>query len=920
MRLFCCVQTIQIIVFGLFIDSVFLTIHIQQNGYKGIVVSISDKVSEDQLLLSTIQTWLTEASHKMYIATKYHVYLKEITIIIPSTWSNNGAYSYISSSIAKNAHVKIGEYPDYKSPFARTYGKCGKEGLYIHFTTDLVKAGDSGGYGNLGIVFTHEWGHYRWGIFDEYPTVRENDQLVKFYQYDGKYEPVRCITNMEGDIYDLKNRGECSVDNNGKPDHNCHFRPHSDHRATAKASIMGHAYIKTMSMFCDGESSDPATYHNRFAPNNQNTRCSGRSAWEIMRQHSDFKNTVPSSATANTVPTFRILQVTQQHKICLVVDVSGSMGSEIRQTRDNMASLIKYGLPNNSYVGIVKFSSTATLVKGLTLISTDGDRSTLVSYLPTTTGGSTSIGAGLQTAYEALSSNGNVNGSIIYLATDGQENAPPSIADVQPTLLSNGITVHSLAISNAADPKIQDLAFASGGKSYFYSASSANSTALLDALTEPFKDLSSDALIRIKSVHVDTKDQNGVFEEKFYIDGTVGRETVVQLIAENLRDVNLTVSHEDDVYTIIGASSDVGGIAVKIPGIAGIGEYMIWITSSINRVVGTISIQSRARTINADVIQTDVMTEISNFNFTSNLPFPLYVSVLRGANPVIRATVIANIENQNGQSSSLLLKDNAVGADVEAGDGIYSGYILPNLITANGRHSIKVIIAGYNAAVVISKPVSTALSEAYGEVELQEESIGQFMRVNLANEVVVSNYVQSDSDVDVIPPSPILTLHLRKVDTDNNTFTLGWTAVGDDFDTGTAIAYDFRISADYTKITTFPDQQEVLHSEQIPNEAGSEESFSFKLNKEGTHSTYFVIVRAIDDFNNTGDISNVVTVSVITDPSWLKEKPSIWSSGFRSTFLIGISAGVALILIVVLVSCVIYVRKRRGGGSSKGSV
>lgn len=67
-----------------------------------------------------------------------------------------------------------------------------------------------------------------------------------------------------------------------------------------------------------------------------------------------------------------------------------------------MASLIKYGLTNNSYVGIVKFSSTATLVKGLTLISTDGDRSTLVSYLPTTTGGYTSIGAGLQTAYQVI--------------------------------------------------------------------------------------------------------------------------------------------------------------------------------------------------------------------------------------------------------------------------------------------------------------------------------------------------------------------------------------------------------------------------------------------------------------------------------------------------------------------------------------
>ncbi|CAC5417573.1 CLCA3_4 [Mytilus coruscus] len=589
--------------------------------------------------------------------------------------------------------------------------------------------------------------------------------------------------------------------------------------------------------FCDADSSDPTTYHNIFPQNDQNIICKRQSAWEVMRKHSDFKNTVPGSAAANTVPTFRILQAKQQHNICLVIDVSGSMEDQLEeskllidsryaevntlrydpnhpggadcvkdailQTRDSMASLIKYGLPNNSYVGIVKFSGTASLVKGLTLISNHGDRSTLVSYLPTTTGGATSIGAGLQRAYQALSNSGNVNGSIIYLATDGEENASPLIADVQPTLLSNGITIHSLAISNAADSKIHGLAQATGGKSYFYSTSTPNSTALLDALTEPFKDLSNDAFIRIKSVHVDTENQNDVFEVMFYIDGTVGRETVVQLTAENLRNVNLTVSNEKEVYTVLGTSSDIGVIAVKIPGIAETGEYMVWIKSSFNRVVGTLSMQSRARNINADVLQTDAMAEKSNFNFTSNIQFPLYVSVLRGADPIVRASVEAYIENQNGHTSSLLLKDNAIGADVKARDGIYSGYLLPSLITANGRHSIKVIIEGYGAAVVISTPLSTPISEVYEEVELEEELIGPFMRVTLANEIVVSNYVQSDSDVDVIPPSPILTLHLSKVDTDNNMFTLGWTAVGDDFDTGTAIAYDLRISEDFTKLQPF---------------------------------------------------------------------------------------------------------------------
>ena len=34
---------------------------------------------------------------------------------------------------------------------------------------------------------------------------------------------------------------------------------------------------------------DPSTLHNRDAPNKQNALCGGRSAWEVMREHNDFK-------------------------------------------------------------------------------------------------------------------------------------------------------------------------------------------------------------------------------------------------------------------------------------------------------------------------------------------------------------------------------------------------------------------------------------------------------------------------------------------------------------------------------------------------------------------------------------------------------------------------------------------------------
>lgn len=57
------------------------------------------------------------------------------------------------------------------------------------------------------------------------------------------------------------------------------------------------------------------------------------------------------------------------------------------------------------------------------------------------------------------------------------------------------------------------------------------------------------------------------------------------------------------------------------------------------------------------------------------------------------------------------------------------------------------------------------------------------MRVALSNEILVNGYSPSYSTVDTIPPSPILTLVLAETSS-NNSFTLLWRAVGDDYDSG----------------------------------------------------------------------------------------------------------------------------------------
>lgn len=137
----------------------------------------------------------------------------------------------------------------------------------------------------------------------------------------------------------------------------------------------------------------------------------------------------------DTIPSFSYIQPNGVDKICLVIDVSGSMGPLIGLARNAAISLIKLIIPDGSYVSIVQFHSRAFMRKNLTKITSDKVRDELVAALPTRAPGSTSIGAGLQMALnEFIRHNSSTIGNIIYLTSDGGENARPYIRDVLPDI------------------------------------------------------------------------------------------------------------------------------------------------------------------------------------------------------------------------------------------------------------------------------------------------------------------------------------------------------------------------------------------------------------------------------------------------------------------------------------------------------
>ena len=134
-------------------------------------------------------------------------------------------------------------------------------------------------------VLVHEWAHFRYGVFDEYPhKTLENNQ--EFYiNQEGEVEATRCTSSLGGQIRNISDpNGKCThFLSNGLPSNDCNFEDDIVERDSTKnvGSLMYRPSLKHLTVFCDNDPEDPNTFHNKFAPTLQNKECNGRSVWEV---------------------------------------------------------------------------------------------------------------------------------------------------------------------------------------------------------------------------------------------------------------------------------------------------------------------------------------------------------------------------------------------------------------------------------------------------------------------------------------------------------------------------------------------------------------------------------------------------------------------------------------------------------------
>ncbi|KAM5256802.1 calcium-activated chloride channel regulator 2-like [Ctenodactylus gundi] len=859
-------------------------VQLQDNGYDGLLVAINPQVPENKNLISNIQEMVTDASFYLFNATKRRIFFRNIQILIPPTWKANN-YNKVKRESYEKASVLVTDQNGVSGddPYTLQHSGCGKEGRYIHFTSNFLLNDDlAAGYGPRGRAFAHEWAHLRWGVFDEY-----NKDRPFYINGLNQVEATRCSSDITG-IF-VCEKGICPQENciiSKLYEDRCIFVYNSTQNATA--SIMFMQSLSSVVEFCN------ASTHNQEAPNLQNRMCSLRSAWDIITDSTDFRHSFPMNGTElPPPPTFSLLQAGNK-VVCLVLDVSRKMVEADRFLRLRRAAefYLMHVVELSTLVGIVSFSSKGTIRSQLHQVNNDRDRKLLASFLPTTVSpeAEASICPGLKKGFEVVEKlDGKAYGSVMILVASG---ADERIGDCLLTVLSSGAIIHSIALASSGAGNLEELSLLTGGLK-FYIPDKSNSNSVIDAFS---RISSGTGDIFQQSIQLESTGENVTpyqeLKNTVTVDISVGNDTVFLVTWQTIGPPEIVL------FDPTGKKYDTKNFLTNLPSrtarlcIPGTAKPGPW-TYSLNNThhspqALTMTVASRASSSAVPPVAVEAFVERGSTRFPC--PVMIYANVRRASYPILNATVTAIIEAETGDLVTLELLDNGAGADIIKNDGIYSRYFFS--FAVSGSYSLKVRVS--HSPSTHSLAHSNAGSHAVyvpgyiknGNIQMNaprksvHRSEGEprwgVSRVSSGGSFSVLG-VPTGSHRDVFPPCKIIDLEAVKVEEE---VTLSWTAPGEDFDQGQAASYEIRISKSLQSIQDdFNDAILVNTSKLIPQQAGTREVFKFLpkvftngLEHQPEHETQkshkiYVAIRAVDRNSLKSDISNIVQVSLFIPPN-----------------------------------------------------
>ncbi len=280
-------------------------------------------------------------------------------------------------------------------------------------------------------VVVHEFGHYAYGVRDE---------------YEGPAGPAECIGGTTSDACIM----ESSWADGDRFGNN----------ATGGALVVGR-----VSEFCVAGNHDPDGDTYQDASN-------GESCWETMAK--TFPALVapagtPTGAAPGGAAAINWIILAAEQRFVLVLDRSGSMAGNKLTEAQFGADWWADNARIDDRLGVVSYADSATTDFALTAILSDADRTAAQAEISgLTAAGNTSIGGGLREALNGILGAGpRAATQVIVLLTDGLHNSGEDPATVLPDLVENGVRVYTLAIGPSVNTTLlQSIATTTGGTFY----------------------------------------------------------------------------------------------------------------------------------------------------------------------------------------------------------------------------------------------------------------------------------------------------------------------------------------------------------------------------------------------------------------------------------------------------------------------
>uniref|UniRef100_A0A0N8E3Y3 Calcium-activated chloride channel regulator 4, 30 kDa form n=1 Tax=Daphnia magna TaxID=35525 RepID=A0A0N8E3Y3_9CRUS len=855
-----------LVLYGFFGFTFSSRVSITHNGYSDLVVAISPDVHPDQAadLLYNIQRIITEASADLYAATRQRSYIQSVQILIPQTWVNITANASTWETF-QDAEIQI-DHPNWKygdMPYTVQLGGCGDPGQYIHWTPNYVNTFDydttKSQFGPAGKLFVREWARLRYGVFEEHGYTGADSAFPTFYRSGSAQQSADMVPNVCSNIpVDFTVDYGCGVDpQTGLYDSNCMYSFPDTFKPTSSI-LSDNRMLSSAAHFCDD---DPSSLHkhNREAPTKQNAVCDTQSVWSVISKHADFAgNKNPPSTIANVKPTFNIVRVLTGARYVLVTDVSSSMTTNNRIGRLNEAARrwIKYDVRNGTSLGIVQFSTSATMLSGMTVVNSE-TRQQLMDKVPTSTEVYTCIGCGLQMALNMLKSGGK--GGVIVLVTDGSENRMPYIEDMYPQLIDAQVQVVSVAFGRDAENKMENLATKTNGKSYFINDNGQNDE-LNDAFTGSLTYQPAVPSDELTVILFQQKYQNSIqFEDFVTVDFTVGRSLTFRLEYTNRNYiVSFSVqSPSGQDYNQVTYDDTAKLAYIIIPDLAEEGDwkFTLTVTSAYSQDYASVIVTSKSRVDSAAPITVECSvpsgTVVEDAAVT---PVRIVAVVKHGRDRVLGANVVAHVVSPNSADNVVQLEDNGIGGDLTENNGIYSGFYLA--VNNAGR---------YTLVCEVNSAEGTYIDD--GITAQQRTAMGNFERVQSGGTFRVETPMTT-----MYPPSRVTDLKVVAMQVDQMSFKIEWTATGDQLDVGTASAYQIKYSTTFDSLMddNFDSSssvqfgsQDIIDGSMQPLESGSKQNVTLRLPSTAEDATYYVALRAINNNNVASNTSNVVSVQIV---------------------------------------------------------